>query len=325
LICRAPVVHVAAKSIIPTEGGIIAPMAPANELGAILTAMVTPFGDGGELNEDAARRLARHLIENGSDGLVVAGTTGESPTLSDEEKLRLLDVVIDEVGEEATVIAGTGSNDTAHSVELTKAAGKRDVDAVLVVTPYYNKPSRKGLVAHFEAVAGATDTPVMLYNIPSRCVINLDPELQIELGRIDNIVAVKQANADLDQARRIIEAGTLAVYAGDDSLVRPFAEIGGAGGVCVSSHLFGRQMKEVWECARRGDSKRASDIEGEIQDVYDTIFMTVGTATMKAALNLLGHEVGGLRLPLVSVTDDELGSVRAMLERHDLAAPATRE
>src|SRR5919204_5973237 len=187
-------------------------MAPEAQLGAILTAMATPLGPDLELNETAARRLARHLVEHGSDGLVVAGTTGESATLSDEEKLRLLDVVLDEVGEDATVIAGTGSNDTAHSVRLTRAATERGAHAVLVVTPYYNKPSRRGLKAHFEAVAAATDKPMLLYNIPGRCVINLEPDLLAELSEVPNIVGIKQANDDMEQARAIVEHTGLDLY-----------------------------------------------------------------------------------------------------------------
>jgi 4-hydroxy-tetrahydrodipicolinate synthase len=295
-------------------------MPKGTQLGAILTAMVTPFDPDGELDEEAARRLMRHLIEHGSDGIVVAGTTGESPTLSDDEKLRLLDIAVDEVGGEATVVAGTGSNDTRHTVRLTEQAGEHGADALLVVTPYYNKPSRRGLLEHFEAAAGATDKPVMLYNIPARCVINLEPDLLAELARIDNVVAIKQANSDLDQARRIIEDSGLAVYAGDDNLLRTFAEIGGAGGVCVTSHLFGDQMKEMYEAARAGDAERAREIDEALQDVYSTLFMTVGTATTKAALNLLGLDVGGLRLPLVEVTEEELAQVRDMLERHGLVA-----
>src|SRR6266480_3610690 len=179
-------------------------MPPSAGLGAILTAMVTPLDADLEINEQAARRLARHLVEHGSDGLVVAGTTGESATLDDAEKLRLLEVVIDEVGDDATVVAGTGSNDTAHSAHLTEAATERGADAVLVVTPYYNKPSRRGLKAHFETVAAATDKPVMVYNIPARCVLNLEPDLLAEISEVDNIVAVKQANDDLEQARAIV-------------------------------------------------------------------------------------------------------------------------
>jgi 4-hydroxy-tetrahydrodipicolinate synthase len=296
-------------------------MASEPNLGAILTAMVTPFDADGAVNEEAARRLMRHLVDHGSDGLVIAGTTGESPTLSDGEKLRLLDVALDEVGDEATVIAGTGSNDTAHSVDLTRRAGERGAHAVLVVTPYYNKPSRGGLVEHFKAIAGATDRPVMLYNIPARTAINLDPALQAELAKIENVVAVKQANDDIEQAKRVIDAG-LALYAGDDNLLRPFAEIGGAGGVCVTSHLLGEQMKKMYEAARSGDLTRAREIDEELKDAYATLFITVGTATTKAALNLLGFEVGGLRLPLVEVTEEEHTQVRAMLERHGLVPSA---
>ena len=284
--------------------------------------MVTPFDSDGNLNEEAARRLMRHLVDHGSDGLVVAGTTGESPTLSDDEKLRLLEIALDEVGDEASVILGTGSNDTAHSVRLTRAAGKRGAHGVIVVTPYYSKPNRAGLLAHFQAVAAATDVPVMLYNIPARCVINLEPDLLAELGRVDNIVAIKQANDDIDQARRIVDEAGLALYAGDDNLLRPFAEIGGAGGVCVTSHLFGEQMKEMYEAARGGDSERAAEIDAGLKDVYETIFMTVGTITMKAALNLLGVEAGGLRLPLVEASESERAAVQAMLERHGLLARA---
>jgi 4-hydroxy-tetrahydrodipicolinate synthase len=292
------------------------------QLGAILTAMVTPFGPDGEVNEDATRRLARHLVDHGSDGLVVSGTTGESPTLTDEEKLRLFDIVLDAVGDDATVIAGTGSNDTRHSVHLTEQASNRDIDAVLAVTPYYNKPPRAGLVAHFRAVAESTDKPVMLYNIPSRTVINLEPDLLAELGEIANIVAVKQANDDLDQARRVISDTGLHLYAGDDNLLRPFAEIGGAGGVTVTSHLFGEQMKEMYEAARAGDSERAREIDDRLRDCYETIFMTVGTITTKAALNILGLDVGGLRLPLVEASDRERAAVQGLLERHGLVPSA---
>jgi 4-hydroxy-tetrahydrodipicolinate synthase len=293
-------------------------------LGAILTAMATPFDADLELNEAAARRLARHLVDHGSDGLVVAGTTGESATLTDEEKLRLLEVVLDEVGADATVVAGTGSNDTAHSVHLTREATARGAHAVLAVTPYYNKPSRRGLKAHFEAIAGATDRPMMLYNIPARCVINLEPELLRELGEVDNIVAVKQANADLGQAREIVEGTALDLYAGDDNLLRVFAELGGAGGVCVSSHLAGEQMKEMYEAGAAGDVDRAAAIDAELQDVYETLFFTASPAPVKAALNLLGLDAGGCRLPIAALTDDELPRVRDLLDRHGLAASAAK-
>ncbi len=293
-------------------------------LGAILTAMVTPLDADLEINERAARRLARHLVEHGSDGLVVAGTTGESATLDDAEKLRLLDVVIDEVGDEATVVAATGSNDTAHSVHLTRAATDRGADAVLLVTPYYNKPSRRGLKAHFEAAAAATDKPVMIYNIPGRCVLNLETDLLAELSEVDNITAVKQANADLEQARAVVEGTALDLYAGDDNLLRSFGEIGGAGGVCVSSHLVGTRMKEMYEAAVAGDDEHAREIDDELADVYETLFFTASPAPVKAALNLLGFAAGGVRLPIVELTEDELPRVSAMLEAHGLVASAAR-
>jgi 4-hydroxy-tetrahydrodipicolinate synthase len=289
-------------------------MPSSTDLGAILTAMVTPFDSDGALREDATRRLARHLVQHGSDGLVVTGTTGEAPTLDDAEKLRLIEIVVDEVGDSATVVAGTGSNDTAHSVHLTRQASKLGVDAVLVVTPYYNRPNRRGLVAHFSAVAAATDLPVLVYNIPARCVINLDPDLLAELGRIDNVVGVKQANSDMEQARRVVEDSGLSLYAGDDNLLGPFAEIGGAGGVTVSSHLVGEQMKELYEAARSGDTERSRALDRELEEVYRTLFIAPAPATVKAALGLLGFETGGVRLPLVEVDESELAQVRRMVE-----------
>jgi 4-hydroxy-tetrahydrodipicolinate synthase len=291
-------------------------------LGAILTAMVTPLDADLAVNDAAARRLARHLVEHGSDGVVVAGTTGESPTLDDQEKLRVLEAVIDEVGGEATVIAGTGSNDTAHSVHLTRAATERGADGVLVVTPYYNKPSPRGLKAHFEAVAAATDRPMLVYNIPGRCVINLEPDLLAELSEVPNIVGIKQANDDMQQARAIVENTGLDLYAGDDNLLRSFTEIGGAGGICVASHLVGTRMKEMYEAAVAGDDERARAIDDELADVYETLFFTASPAPVKAALNLLGLEAGGCRLPIADLTEEELPRVAKMLETHGLVASA---
>jgi 4-hydroxy-tetrahydrodipicolinate synthase len=291
-------------------------------LGAILTALVTPLDADLAVNEAAARRLARYLLDQGSDGFVVAGTTGESPTLSDDEKLLLLEAVIDEVGGEATVLAGTGSNDTAHSVHLTRAATERGADGVLVVTPYYNKPSRRGLKAHFEEVAAATDKPMLVYNIPGRCVINLEPDLLAELSEVPNIVGVKQANDDMEQARAIVENTGLDLYAGDDNLLRSFAEIGGAGGVCVASHLVGTLMKEMYQAAVAGEDEHARAIDSELADVYETLFFTASPAPLKAALNLLGLEAGGCRLPIADLTEDELPRVSKMLETHGLVPSA---
>jgi 4-hydroxy-tetrahydrodipicolinate synthase len=289
-------------------------MPSASNLGAILTAMVTPFDSHGAVREDATRRVARHLVDHGSDGLVVAGTTGEAPTLDDAEKLRLMEIVVDEVGDSATVVAGTGSNDTAHSVHLTSQAAGRGVDAVLIVTPYYNKPNRRGLLAHFKAVAASTNLPVLVYNIPGRTTINLDPSLLAELAQVDNIVGVKQANSDMDQARSIVEDAGLALYAGDDNLLGPFAEIGGTGGITVSSHLAGERMKELYEAARAGDVERSRAIDRGLADVYRTLFIAPPPATVKAALEMLGIEAGGVRLPLVELDDSERAEVRRMVE-----------
>lgn len=298
------------------------------DLGAILTAMVTPFGPSGEVDEDAAIALMRHLTEHGSDGLVVSGTTGESPTLTDAEKLRLFELAVETVGSRgdgsATVVAGTGSNDTAHSVHLTAEATKRGVDAVLAVTPYYNKPPRQGLIEHFGAIAAATEVPVVIYNIPSRCVINLPPDLLAELAEVPNITAVKQANPDLDEARRVLAETGLELYAGNDDMLFPVLEMGGRGGVCVASHVVGDEMGEMARAAEGGEVERAREIDQGLQDVYRTLFITSNPILTKAALNLMGHPVGGLRLPLVEATEAERDEVRGMLERHGLleGAPA---
>jgi 4-hydroxy-tetrahydrodipicolinate synthase len=290
-------------------------MPSETSLGPILTAMVTPFDDRGAVNEAAARGLMRHLVEHGSDGVVIAGTTGEAATLDDEEKLGLFEAAVDELGGRATVVAGTGSNDTAHSVRLTREAAARGVDAVLVVTPYYNRPNERGLRAHFTACAEAAgDVPMVLYNIPSRSVINLEPDLLVELSRIGNVVGVKQANSDMDAARRIVEESELALLAGDDNLLCPFAEIGGAGGITVSSHFAGDRMREIFEAAAAGDTDRARSLDAELQDLYRTLFIAPPPATIKAALGELGFELGGVRLPLVEVDEAELAELRRMLD-----------
>lgn len=292
-------------------------------LGELVTAMATPFAADGSVDLDSARRLARHLVEHGSDGIVVCGTTGEGPTVSDREKLDLFDAVVSEVGGGATVIANTGSYDTHHSVALTRSALDCGVDGFLVVTPYYNKPNRAGLVAHFGAVADAADgRPVVVYNIPSRVVLNLEPDLLAELGRIPNIVAVKQANDDLRQARAIVEQSGLALYAGDDRLLRPFCELGGAGGICVASHLVGPRMRRMIDAQRAGDGELARAIDAELEPIYAALTATTNPIPLKAALNLLGHRVGGLRLPLVEADAGQTETVRAALATLDLRAAA---
>ena len=283
-------------------------------LGEVLTAIVTPFRPDGALDLDSFRRLAVHLVENGSDGLVVGGTTGESPTLHDHEKLELFAAALDAVGDRATVVAGTGTYSTEHSVTLTEQATELGVDGVLVVTPYYNKPPQRGIVAHFRAVAAATDKPVVVYNIPSRVVVNIEPETIAKLAEIPNVTAVKQANADLDQARRIVETG-LDLYAGDDDLILPFLELGGVGGIAVHAHIVGPRVKELVRRWKAGDHDGARELDAQLRPAIDLLRIQVNPIPIKAALNELGHAVGGYRLPLVEPTAEELAQVRSCLDR----------
>ena len=289
-------------------------------LGEILTAIVTPLRADGSVDLERFRALAAHLVENGSDGLVVTGTTGESPTLSDEERFELYEAAVEEVGDRATVIAGTGTYSTEHSVHLTARAHEIGVHGFLVVTPYYNKPPVRGIVRHFEAIAAVTDRPIVAYNIPGRVVLNLETDAIAQLGEIDTVRAVKQANPDLDQAKAIVELG-LDLYAGDDDLVFPFLELGGLGGVCVHTHVVGPQVKEMVRLFRAGDVDAARALDRELAPSIELLRVVVNPIAIKCALNLLGHEVGGVRLPLVEATDDERAAVRACLERLGLLAP----
>ncbi|HXV56660.1 MAG TPA: 4-hydroxy-tetrahydrodipicolinate synthase [Gaiellaceae bacterium] len=284
-------------------------------LGEILTAAVTPFRQDGSVDADAFRRLCAHLVDTGSDGVVVAGTTGESPTLSDEEKLELFAAAVEAVGDRARVIAGTGTYSTAHSVHLTGQAHELGVDGFLVVTPYYNKPPVRGIVAHFRAIAEATDRPIVVYNIPQRVVLNLEPETLAELAEIPNVVAVKQATPDLEQARRILSDTELALYAGNDDLLLPFLELGAAGGVLVYTHVVGPRVRELVTRFREGDLEGARALDAELRPVIEALAVTTNPIPVKAALALLGHEVGGLRLPLVEATDEERAAIREALER----------
>jgi 4-hydroxy-tetrahydrodipicolinate synthase len=283
-------------------------------LGHVLTAIVTPFDEDGSIDFDAFQALARHLVEHGSDGIVVSGTTGESPTLSDRERLDLLRAAKGAVGGTATIVAGTGTYSTAHSVRLTEQATELGVDALLVVTPYYNKPPQRGIVAHFAEIARASDLPIVVYNIPSRVVINIEPETITRLAEIDTVHAVKQANDDLSQARHIVETG-LTLYAGDDNLIQPFLELGAAGGICVHTHVVGPQVAEQVRATLDGDVDRGRRIDRELEPAYDLLRVATNPIAIKAALNLLGHDVGGHRLPLVAPSDDEISGVRDCLER----------
>ena len=293
----------------------------ASVLGEVLTATVTPFDADGAVDYDRYRELCAFLVDNGSDGVVVNGTTGEASTLSERERADLIRTAVEAVGDRATVVAGTGTNATAHSIHLTEQAHEAGAHAVLVVAPYYNKPPPRGVVEHFKAVAAATDRPVVAYNIPGRVVINIEPETMTALAEIPNLTAVKQSNADLDQARHIVDLG-LDLYAGDDDLVLPFVELGGKGGVCVHTHIVGPQVKEMIRLAREGDLEGARRIDEELRPAIELIGVVTGPIQMKAALNMLGHEVGGLRLPLVEASDEQKAQIRSCLERLKLLQPA---
>jgi len=290
-------------------------------LGEVLTAMVTPFKADGSVDYDRYRELATFLVDNGSDGVVTFGTTGESPTLSDDEKLELLTVALEAVGDRATVVAGAGTYSTAHSVHLTERAQALGAHAILVVTPYYNKPPARGIVEHFRAIAEVSDRPIVAYNIPGRVVINIESETIAELAEIPTVTAVKQANDDLDQARRIVELG-LDLYAGDDPLLLPFLGLGGTGGICVRSHIAGPEMKELVRRYRAGDVDRAREIDEALAPLWELDAVAVNPIPIKTALALVGQDVGGFRLPMVPATDDELEQVRDCLARAGLSIPA---
>jgi 4-hydroxy-tetrahydrodipicolinate synthase len=285
-----------------------------SDLGTILTAIVTPFDERGRVNEESFVALMRHLAENGSDGFVVAGTTGEASTLTDEEQLALIGLAVAERPAGKSIIAGTGTNDTRQVVHLTERASELGADAMLSVTPYYNKPSRLGIRRHYEAVAAATDKPTLLYNIPGRTATNMPPDLLAELAQIDGITGVKQANA-----AELQPIDGLDLYAGDDATFARTLDMGGAGGILVASHIVGNEMQLMV-----AQPERRAEIDASLRDVYETLFLTSNPTCTKAALNLLGHDVGGLRLPLVEATAEETAAVRAMLERHLLltSAPA---
>jgi 4-hydroxy-tetrahydrodipicolinate synthase len=283
------------------------------DLGAILTAMVTPFDAQLRVDEDATVRLMEHLVAHGSDGVVPCGTTGEAATLTDDEHLRVVELAVQTLHGRASVVAGVGSNDTRHAVHLTERASELGADALLHVTPYYNRPNRRGIVAHFEACARATDKPIVLYNIPSRTGTDMPNELLAELAeRIPNVVAVKQANDD-----NLAPVEGLALYAGNDDVLCDTLEMGGAGGICVASHVIGDEMRRMVD-----EPDRRREIDAGLQDVYEALAVTTNPIGVKAALNLMGHRVGGLRLPMVEADEHETAVIRAALERHGLLATA---
>ena len=284
--------------------------------GRMLTAMVTPFDENLEVNYDMAAKLAEYLLEQGNDGIVVNGTTGESPTLNDDEKVQMFRTVKQTVGERAVVIAGTGSNDTHHSIELTQKAAECGVDGIMLVVPYYSKPSQEGLYQHFKTVAAATDLPIILYNIPGRCGTNLAPETVVRLANdVPNIVAIKEASGNLDQIARLktMCPANFAIYSGDDSLTLPILSIGGAGIISVVAHVAGKDLRKMVDAYFAGNVAEAQEINMKLYDIFKTMFITSNPVPVKYALNRIGINVGGVRLPLFEANDAEKAKIDASL------------
>jgi 4-hydroxy-tetrahydrodipicolinate synthase len=281
-------------------------------LGAILTAMVTPFDASGGVDEDAAVRLMNHLVQNGSDGLVVCGTTGESATLTDDEQVRVIELAISEMRGRCAIIAGAGSNDTRHGVELTERITALRPDALLHVNPYYNRPGRRGIVAHFREIDRATDLPIIVYNIPHRTGEDMPNDLLAELGQLENVIGVKQANP-----QSLAKIDGLQIYAGDDETLVEALELGEPGGILTSSHIFGAEMRRMVD-----EPEHRREIDASLQDAFRDMGIGPRACTVKAALNILGLNVGAPRLPYVELSEQETGVIREMLERHGMLAAA---
>lgn len=283
--------------------------------GQVLTAMVTPFDQHGEVDVNAVKNLVNHLIANGTDGLVIAGTTGESPTLTTEEKIELFKVVVAVADGRVPVIAGTGTNNTRASIALTKMAEETGVDGIMLVTPYYNKPSQEGLFQHFKAIAEAASLPVMLYNIPGRSVVNMSVETIVRLSQVDNIVAIKEASGNLEAMAEIIErtAEDFLLFSGDDALTIPVLSIGGAGVISVASHIIGNEMQEMINRLKSGDIQGAASLHRRLLPVMKALFAAPNPAPVKAALHMTGIPVGSVRLPLVALSAEEEKNLRNIL------------
>ncbi|KMY54100.1 dihydrodipicolinate synthase [Bacillus sp. FJAT-27231] len=293
--------------------------------GQILTAMVTPFDENGEIDFHATKNLINYLIDNGTDGLVVAGTTGESPTLTTEEKVDLFKFVVEVVNGRVPVVAGTGSNNTRASIQLTKLAEKTGVDGIMLVVPYYNKPSQEGLYQHFRAIAESTSLPVMLYNIPGRSVVNMSVETVVRLSKISNIVSIKDASGNLDAMTEIISQTPedFSLYSGDDGLTLPVLSIGGAGVISVASHVIGNEMQVMIENFKNGKLQEAALAHRNLLPIIKALFAAPSPAPVKAALNLAGIPVGGVRLPMVPLNDEEQNSLQEALQLLDRKEKAT--
>jgi len=275
--------------------------------GEMITAMATPFFENGEINYEKAAELAAFLVDNGTDGIVVCGTTGESPTLAEEEKKELFSVTVAAVKGKAKILAGTGSNNTIQTIRLTKIAENCGVDGIMLVVPYYNKPPQEGLFRHFSAIAAQTALPVMLYNVPGRTVVNMTAETTLRLAQVSNIVAVKEASGDLEQIARI-RAGApdnFAVYSGDDSMTLPVLAVGGIGVVSVVSHIAGREIKQMISAFKNGDTETAVKTHLKLLPLVKAMFITTSPTPLKGAMNMLGHNLGPVRLPLVELTENQ--------------------
>lgn len=289
-------------------------MPMSGTLGTILTAMVTPFRADGRVDEDAAVALMHHLADHGSDGLVICGTTGEAPTLTDEEQLAMIALAVQELGDRCTIVAGVGSNDTRHAVWLTERATELGPDGLLSVNPYYNRPSRRGIIAHYERINAATELPILLYNIPQRTGADLPNDLIAELGQLEHIRGVKQANPD-----NLAPIDGMMIYAGNDDMLADVLDMGEAGGVLTGSHLFGPEMRRMVD-----EPEHRREIDAGLQDVYRDLTIAPQACTLKAALEMLGLRAGTPRLPYVELDADEKAVIRAMLERHGLLSVAAR-
>jgi len=284
--------------------------------GRVLTAMVTPFDNNLEVDYKRTAELANYLATHGSDGIVVTGTTGESPTLTKEEKIKLWQVVKDTVGDKVSVIAGSGSNNTKDSIAMTKEAAKIGVDGVMLVGPYYNKPSQEGFYQHFKTIAESTDLPIIVYNVPGRTGTNILPETVVRLSAIENIVAVKEASGNLEQVSQIVRSvpERITVYSGDDSLTLPILAIGGGGIISVASHVVGNKIKEMVEAYFSGEMKKATKLHLELFPVFKGMFITSNPVPVKAALGMLGLPVGGPRLPLVNANEKEIETIKHIMK-----------
>ncbi|MGE7716725.1 4-hydroxy-tetrahydrodipicolinate synthase [Priestia megaterium] len=284
--------------------------------GQVLTAMVTPFDQNGEIDFNATKTLVEHLITNGTDGLVVAGTTGESPTLTTEEKIELFKCVVEAAAGRVHVIAGTGSNNTQASMSLTKLAEETGVDGIMLVAPYYNKPSQEGLYQHFKTIAESTSLPVMLYNIPGRSIVNISVETVVRLSEIPNVVSIKEASGNLDAMAEIISKtpSDFTLYSGDDGLTIPVLAIGGAGVISVASHIIGNDMQEMINAFKNGDVQKAAATHRNLLPIMRALFIAPSPSPVKAALNLNGIQVGGVRLPMVPLSNKEQSAIEKVLQ-----------